>query len=376
MGKPKSKTRTKAAAKKPAAAAKATAADRQTTTDYSIDDILKQVEACMDEYKYELAQKFCERALEMDADNVRALELTSSLLLELGQMESAQHCLGRAVFLEPHTGHSKYLSLAQLMTGPESRDLYRKAIEILTNLLTGQEASDPVKAAEWKRDLSNAHVSISEIYMTDLCDEQEAESESKSSIERSIECDPSNPESFQAKANYALVTGNIEEAKLGISQSIALWFPQQLQFLENGEGIETTLSYTFRLNTAKILLDLEQYDTAIKLLESLLEEDDQVVSAWYLLGWLYYLRSRSESDYAGNARHYLLKAAEVNKANPTEDRAMVDHIQELLKELAEAGEGDEEVAAAVDIADAEAGAVAQLLDEEATEDGEDSRMEG
>ena len=48
-----------------------------------------------------------------------------------------------------------------------------------------------------------------------------------------------------------------------------------------------------------------------------------------------------------------------------------------MKELAEAGEGDPEVEAAVDIADAEAGAVAQLLDAEATEnDGEDSRMEG
>ena len=40
----------------------------------------------MDEYKFDMAQRFCERALEMDNDNVRALELTSSLLLELGQV--------------------------------------------------------------------------------------------------------------------------------------------------------------------------------------------------------------------------------------------------------------------------------------------------
>ena len=53
----------------------------------------------MDEYKYELAQKFCERALEMDADNVRALELTASLLLELGQVNGG-HILSSEIDLD------------------------------------------------------------------------------------------------------------------------------------------------------------------------------------------------------------------------------------------------------------------------------------
>ena len=34
--------------------------------------------------------------------------------------------------------------------------------------------------------------------------------------------------------------------------------------LEKSEGTETHLPYTFRLSTAKILLDLEEYDTATK----------------------------------------------------------------------------------------------------------------
>ena len=37
----------------------------------------------MDMYNYEMAQKFCQRALEMDNDNVRALEITATLLLEV-----------------------------------------------------------------------------------------------------------------------------------------------------------------------------------------------------------------------------------------------------------------------------------------------------
>ena len=50
-----------------------------------------QAEQLIDEFNYELAQKFCQRALEMEPDNVRALETSSSLLLELGDMESAKH---------------------------------------------------------------------------------------------------------------------------------------------------------------------------------------------------------------------------------------------------------------------------------------------
>ena len=59
--------------------------------DYSIDDVLDKAQSLMDEYNYELAQKFCQRALEMDADNVRALEVTASLLLESGQARIEPH---------------------------------------------------------------------------------------------------------------------------------------------------------------------------------------------------------------------------------------------------------------------------------------------
>ena len=50
---------------------------------YSIDQILDKATEFMDMYNYEMAQKFCQRALEIDNDNVRALETTATLLLEV-----------------------------------------------------------------------------------------------------------------------------------------------------------------------------------------------------------------------------------------------------------------------------------------------------
>lgn len=49
-----------------------------------------QTQQLIDEFQYELAQKFCQRALEKDPDNVRALETSGILLLELGNVEAAK----------------------------------------------------------------------------------------------------------------------------------------------------------------------------------------------------------------------------------------------------------------------------------------------
>jgi len=359
MGKPKAKPRR-------GTAKTSSVHTKKEVPKYDIEDILNKAEECLDEYKYELAQKFCERALQMDNDNVRALELTSGLLLDMGQIESAQHCLGRAIFLQPDSGHSKYLSLAQLMSGAESRDLFRKGIELINNKLNSVPAADS-SICELHRDLSNSYISISEIYMSDLCDLPEAEEEAKSCIQKSVEVDDTNPEAYQAQANYSLVIGDVDTAKCSMDKSLQLWLPDHVAFLEDGSGKETSLSYEFRSTTVKLLLDLEDYDNATKILDCLIEEDDEIVSTWYLLGWTNFLRSKTDSDYCGNARYYLNKAKEINKKEPTNDKEMMEHIKTLLEELGPEEEEEENTnndEAKVDIFNIEADRAADILDKE------------
>ncbi len=68
---------------------------------YTIDQILDKAEGFIEEYNYTLAQKFCQRALEMDGDNVRALETCASLLLEVrGRgLQQISRCVNYATFL-------------------------------------------------------------------------------------------------------------------------------------------------------------------------------------------------------------------------------------------------------------------------------------
>merc|ERR1719210_2948160 len=84
---------------------------------------------------------------------VRALEMSANLLLERGEVERAQHCLGRAITVSPDAGHTKYLTAAQLWPGTTSRDLYLKAVELLTREGLNTQ-------------LSSAYVALSELYMS------------------------------------------------------------------------------------------------------------------------------------------------------------------------------------------------------------------
>ena len=52
--------------------------------------IILQAEEYIDSFDFELAQKFCQRALEQDVDNIRALETSGTLLLEVGETEKAK----------------------------------------------------------------------------------------------------------------------------------------------------------------------------------------------------------------------------------------------------------------------------------------------
>ena len=63
----------------------------------NIDVYFTQVDEYMDTFQYEMAQKFCQRALEMEPDNVRVLEVSGTLLLEVGELEKAKQVI---VYLE------------------------------------------------------------------------------------------------------------------------------------------------------------------------------------------------------------------------------------------------------------------------------------
>ena len=72
-----------------------------------------------------------------------------------------------------------------------------------------------------------------------------------------------------------------------------------------------------------------------QVLDGLIEEDEDVVDTWYLLGWLNKLRADFErtnatetkddlyEGYLGNARYYLNKSLKVQHKTPSDDTELV-----------------------------------------------------
>ncbi|XP_072041927.1 uncharacterized protein [Amphiura filiformis] len=321
-------------------------AKRKTAATYTIDQLLDKVEECMDSFDYELAHKFCKRALELDPDNVSVLETLGNLLAEQGDGEGAMKCFGRAVTVCPDEGFSKYMYLGQLMEGKKAIECFQKGVEIMTKELHKSQSEGACAAAESEvavseSDISSAYCSMAEIYLTDACFEEEAETRCKECLDKAIEHNPSNAEAFQILASYWLSMENKKEATDAIQKSVSLWLPRMQKAEDDDDDDDETvpLPYTSRIAAAQILIELEQLDTAEEILEGLLEEDDEVVQVWYMMGLVNVYRKTDETKPP--ARYYLNCAKRLYGKMDCDDGALLEHTEELLQELGP-GEGDQE----------------------------------
>jgi len=48
----------------------------------------------------------------------------------------------------------------------------------------------------------------------------------------------------------------------------------------------------FRMQTARLLVEIQKYKLAVSVLEMLTKEDDELLEAWYLLAFSFHKRSK------------------------------------------------------------------------------------
>lgn len=325
-------------------------AAKKTASKFSVEQLLEKAEEYLDTYEYEMAQKFCQRALQLEPDNVGALETSGNLLAELGDSDGARRCFGRAITVCPEEGFSKYMYMGQLHEGLESVQFFQKGVELMIKERDGKMKEDKGASCSSSDDqpsvsnldISKAYCSIAEIFLTDACFEEDSEGKCKTALDNAVKEDPHNPEAHQLMASYWLSKENTEQAKASIEKSLSLWQHP------GGEGggkeddemmAGPNLSYEGRVGAAKILVELEMLDEAENILHTLLEEDDEVVQVWYMLGLVQCERKTEECKPP--ARYYLHKAKKLYCALGCDDEQVLQHVDELLTSLGP-GEGDED----------------------------------
>jgi len=308
-----------------------------------------------------------------------------------------------------------YLYLGQLSTGTEALTALRigvselqRTVSILDRLATskddeanGMDIDGELNSlnlkrfmVETKRQLCAAYCSIGELYLTDLCEEPDAENSCEAALKSAVEIDasaqiesgpfeselgPSPPDALQTMANLRLSQSRVAEAldcimktydrmKVGceaMSGLVGLATDKEgVQEAKARELLEldaasTLPEYGFRLQTAKIMLECTSLvddgnnntkercsESAIQVLGSLLSENDEVIEVWYLLGCAFMSCSPPNPD---SARHYwenavdMLTKAKEQMEHSSEDVAcelevIQSQLEEVTKKLDELGE--------------------------------------
>jgi len=230
------------------------------------------------------------RAVDLAPANADAAEAYGMALAEFGDPADAIAALKRAAQLRPDAGYEKFMYLGQLLDdGAAAATCTRQGLA----LIEFQAAHGDEDAEERT---CGACCALVEQLLATAEDIEDVADECDALLRRAAEADVTSAEPLQVMASLRSQQGRPEEALEALRQSIAAWRSRRggrsvepsgggdLDTEDNEFMGEYDVSFEFRFETAKLLLELdENTDEAIDVLEELLEERDGVVDVWHLL---------------------------------------------------------------------------------------------
>ncbi|GAA6062079.1 hypothetical protein JCM10212_006502 [Sporobolomyces blumeae] len=281
----------------------------------SVHELLVQAAQLIARLDYDGAKTVCLRACQVANDEAQnggdprllrdALEILGTVELELNELEDAREHFIASIQLAselPDPSPAPHLYLAQLSATPqESLEHFANALTIfqaklaqIEKIKLGGDGSagsqeDVEDEGELRRSASRALVGMTELYLTDLCFEEDAEAKCEEYLKQASELDPTDPEVYQTLASVRLSQQRDEDAKEAANKGYSLW-----KHVENSSPLYPPPSA--RLSCAKLFLELSQHVPALEILHTLENEDDEDSETWYLSGWAWWLLGESRGE--------------------------------------------------------------------------------
>ena len=291
-------------------------------------DIFAKAVEYYDKFEFDLAEKFLLKVLEQDTSHYEALAMYGSVCLEKGNADEAEKVYKRIIENHPTECTDAHMALAELYCGLEAINQYQLGINLIQQELSA--CNDENERKSLARKISTAICAIAEIYMTDCCYEPDAEEKLESLIKQAFQCDPANPEVYQVAANFRMSQDKAEEAKEVFMKGYQLW--KDLDAIE-----ESCPSYHFRLNAARLFIEMNNYENAIDVLEKLIKENDEDIEVWYLFGLTYYL----DEQFLFSAE-CLTVADQLYEKLQYNEPSLIEDIKQMLKDIESKGITEED----------------------------------
>ena len=235
------------------------------------------------------------------------------------------------------------------------------------------EDSDEMDDSTIQAQLCTAYCALAELYLTDLCFEEDAEQSCQTALDQSMHFNTTNShEPVQGLASLRLSQGLYTEA----SQLMHVAYERIIAVQESDAPVDTEL----RLAAVRLLMEGVPHapacaDDALGLLSTLMREDDENVEIWFLMGVAFFQQTPPDLELS---RQYLEKAGEMLDAvkKAMQQDGEMEHfpydeqvrlVKSQLEEIATA----EKERTAVGAEAASQGADEEGAEEDADEDWED-----
>lgn len=321
-----------------------------------IQEALKRLEA--DKAAYADVDTLLKDAAQEKATFPTALTLGGDICLALGDIDKARAQYELAVQIDPNgalVSAEPYLQLAQLCEDGGKKSIYYfdKAIEVMRNEIEVLDEQMDIEGTQEILDSRRARIAdalcgMTEVYMTDLSWEPDAEQKCEQIVTEAVAiCPPDlSVGVLQTLASIRISQERFEEAKRALAQSLSIWkdIPVEIDSPQRPD-------FATRVSLVRLLMEVELEHEAMQVLDGLVKDDDQSVEAWYLGGWCHLLLSQkpdiSENDRSSQielARTWLGTCLKLYSKLDYEDVKLKTHAEELVQQLNKAldlPDGDE-----------------------------------
>ncbi|DAZ92683.1 TPA: hypothetical protein N0F65_003478 [Lagenidium giganteum] len=255
---------------------------------YSVDELIAKAEQLVDQCQPDLAVQFYEKALLQQPNNTALLDVVGELLTEINNPERALAAFQKSIELAPAENPCKWFYAAQLVPGEEAEKYTNEGIKHSLNELQALAHPQSSEALVIKKQICDAYCALGELYMTDLCDLDDAEARCEGHFQEAMKYDIGLPEPTQALANLRLTQQRKDEAVPLLLETV--------RRLNEACDENSLPPLEFRIFTGKLLIEVEEYEKACDVLEGCMAEDDENAELWFLVGTCY--RAMDELDMA------------------------------------------------------------------------------
>jgi tetratricopeptide (TPR) repeat protein len=273
---------------------------------YNVQDILTRAYNAQHTGDYDVARRFYVRCIEIEPNN-QGIQLSyGEFLAEIGSVDEAKQIFKKICNDSTQdVNASAIFSLAQLQSGKEASNTFEQGILALQAQLKSSNNNNNNNNESITKQIASAYCRIIEIYMTDLCFEQNAEQICVEAATKAVEYGGND----NAEALYCYANVSLSQCKNDIAKDYIIKAADALQIAADKDQEEVNdfeISYDLQLNIAKVLIEVNEPSKASDILERLLLINDTDIELLFVAGICY--NTLQEFNIS---KQYLMKSKEI-----------------------------------------------------------------